>query len=163
LVEDGEAVAGGVCNPATGQLFLGSLTTGVTLNGSPVRTTSCTTLHTADILASRTEVQRGEWAELSTELAVRPAGSVAYKLALVAAGLADATWSLVPKHEWDVAAGVALVKAAGGAARTLRWEEPRFNRRVPKLSGLIAAGAGLEAAVRGFLADRNLLGTRGDP
>jgi len=29
-------------------------------------------------------------------------GSVAYKL--VAAGFADATWTLVPKNEWDVAA-----------------------------------------------------------
>ena len=45
-------------------------------------------------------------------------GSVAYKMALVAAGVADATWTLAPKHEWDVAAGVALVLAAGGRART---------------------------------------------
>ena len=38
-------------------------------------------------------------------------GSVAYKLALVSAGLADATFTLTPKHEWDVAAGAALVKS----------------------------------------------------
>src|SRR5215475_6519496 len=30
LVEDGRAVAGGICNPATDELFLGSLDTGVT-------------------------------------------------------------------------------------------------------------------------------------
>ncbi len=41
-------------------------------------------------------------------------GSVAYKLGLVGAGLADATWTLVPKHEWDVAAGAAIVLAGGG-------------------------------------------------
>ena len=29
--------------------------------------------------------------------------------------LADATWTLVPKNEWDVAAGAALVAAGGGA------------------------------------------------
>ena len=40
-------------------------------------------------------------------------GSVAYKLARVACGLADATWTLVPKHEWDVAAGVALDPGGG--------------------------------------------------
>src|SRR5262252_2345944 len=33
LVEHGRAVAGGICNPATGELILGSLETGVTLNG----------------------------------------------------------------------------------------------------------------------------------
>jgi len=30
---------------------------------------------------------------------IRPAGSVAYKLALVTAGRADATWTLCPKNE----------------------------------------------------------------
>jgi myo-inositol-1(or 4)-monophosphatase len=63
-------------------------------------------------------------------------GSVAYKLALVAAGRADATWTLVPKHEWDVAAGVALVLAAGGAVRAGTPEEARFNRPRPLLSRL---------------------------
>ena len=78
-------------------------------------------------------------------------GSVAYKLALVAAGLADATWTLAPKHEWDVAAGVALVRAGGGAVIAGSREEERFNRSVPRLTRLIAANAELlpqiEAAV----------------
>jgi len=66
-------------------------------------------------------------------------GSVAYKLARVAAGLADATWTLVPKHEWDVAAGVALVLASGGCIAAGSPEEERFNRPEPLLSRLIAA------------------------
>ena len=40
------------------------------------------------------------------------------RLALVAAGLADATWTLCPKHEWDSAAGVVLVLAGGGIVRS---------------------------------------------
>jgi len=36
LVEDGEAVAGGIYNPSTDELFLGARETGVTLNGTPV-------------------------------------------------------------------------------------------------------------------------------
>ena len=60
----------------------------------------------AVVLASRQEFNRGEWARFEgRNFAIRPTGSVAYKLALVAAGLADATWTLSPKHEWDVAAG----------------------------------------------------------
>ncbi len=70
-------------------------------------------------------------------------GSVAYKLARVACGLADATWTLVPKHEWDVAGGVALIHAAGGWAKNLQGEFPVFNQAHPWLSGLIAAGPGM--------------------
>ena len=143
LVEDGRAVAGGICNPAAGEFFLGSVETGISLNGEalpvPVRRKGNQPL----VLASRSEVKRGEWAAYENKgFTVRPMGSVAYKLARVAAGLADATWTLVPKHEWDVVAGVALVSAGGGTVRTLDGREPVFNRRKPKLSGLLAFGPG---------------------
>ena len=47
-------------------------------------------------------------------------GSVAYKLGLVAAGLADITFTLTPKNEWDVAAGAALVRKRGRIRRHAR-------------------------------------------
>ena len=78
---------------------------------------------------------------------LRPVGSVAYKLALVAAGLADATWTLVPKHEWDVAAGTALVQAAGGIVRNLDGSPVTFNSDKPLLPGLIAAGPNLYSEI----------------
>lgn len=139
LIEDGLPVAGGVHNPVTGEIFLGTLGNGVTLNGrsAPAREPRCV----ADtlVLASRSEVRRGKWAHLqSAPFQIRPMGSVAYKLARVAAGLADATWTLVPKHEWDVAAGVALVCAAGGMVKTLDGHFPLFNRPEPLFSGLLA-------------------------
>lgn len=67
-------------------------------------------------------------------------GSVAYKLALVSAGLADVTFTLTPKNEWDVAAGAALVLSAGGFVATLDNAPLRCNNRNPLLSGLIASG-----------------------
>jgi myo-inositol-1(or 4)-monophosphatase len=67
-------------------------------------------------------------------------GSVAYKLALVAAGLADATWTLAPKNEWDIAAGVALVECAGGFARKIDNSLICFNQRSTRLPGLLACG-----------------------
>ncbi len=140
LVEDGEAVAGGICNPATGEVFLGASGAGVTLNGAPVRVTGRAALGGALVLASRSEVGRGEWERFrGTTFEVRPMGSVAYKLARVAAGLADVTFTLVPKNEWDVAAGVALLLAAGGEAALLDGAPPRFNGRDPWLTGLVAA------------------------
>jgi myo-inositol-1(or 4)-monophosphatase len=62
-------------------------------------------------------------------------GSVVYKLALVAAGLADATFTLTPKNEWDVVAGAALVQSAGGLVSTLDRRDLTVNRPDPPLSG----------------------------
>ena len=46
------------------------------------------------MLASRSEVKRGEWKSFANAaFTIRPMGSVAYKLALVSAGLADITFT----------------------------------------------------------------------
>jgi myo-inositol-1(or 4)-monophosphatase len=110
------------------------------------------TVEGAVVLASRSEVKRGEWeAFRDGPITIQPTGSVAYKLARVAAGLAEATWTLTPKHEWDVAAGVALVQAAGGFVECLDRSEPRFNQRSPRLSGLIAGGPALREQIRDLI------------
>lgn len=149
LVENGKVVAGGISNPATGETFLGSLECGVTYNGKPARATARAQIDGAIVLASRSEVKRGEWEVFrNAPIVIRPTGSVAYKLALVAAGLADATWTLTGKHEWDVAAGVALVQSAGGFVECLDASPPIFNNRSPRLSGLIAGGLALREQIR---------------
>jgi len=141
MVEDGRPVAGGICNPATDEVFLGAVGSGVTRNKKPVQASRRSKLDGALVLASRSEVKRGEWKKFeSSNFKIRPMGSVAYKLALVSAGLADLTFTLVPKHEWDVAAGVALVTSAGGYVVTLDGSSLRCNNRDPLLKGLIACG-----------------------
>jgi myo-inositol-1(or 4)-monophosphatase len=152
-IEDGLAIAGGICNPQTGEMFVGSQQTGVHYNGRPATVSHKQSLSTAVVLASRSEVKRGEWECFRGRgFEVKPVGSVAYKLALVAAGLADATWTLVPKHEWDVAAGVALLQASGGSVYSLKGEPLSFNKMNPWLSGLIAHTPGLLSDVREILA-----------
>jgi myo-inositol-1(or 4)-monophosphatase len=153
LVEDGEAVAGGICNPATREVFLGSRETGVTLNGVPVPASSGLERQEPLVLASRSEASRGEWDGFrGAPFTVRPVGSVAYKLALVAAGLADGTWTTVPKHEWDVAAGVALVLAAHGMATTLAGTPRVFNLPDTLVQGLIAVSTDGQERLRRCLA-----------
>ena len=150
FVVDGQAVAGGILSPPRNQKIIGSLDTGVTLNGSPVAPRGTTAAEDTVVLASRSEIRRGEWAqyeERSWEL--RPMGSVALKMGLVAAGLFDATWTLVPKHEWDVAAGTALVNAAGGRVFIPGHGTPTFNSENVKLPGLAALGAGSEELFAG--------------
>ena len=140
-VENGRPVAGGICNPATNEIFLGSLESGITYNGNPAQPSQRNTLDGALVLASRSEVKRGEWKAFENSgFKIRPMGSVAYKLALVAAGLADATFTLTPKNEWDVVAGAALVQSAGGFVSTLEKTALTANRRNPLLPGLLASG-----------------------
>jgi myo-inositol-1(or 4)-monophosphatase len=154
MVENGIPIAGGICNPATNETFLGSLESGVTYNGKPVKPSQREKLRGASVLASRSEMKRGEWeAFKGTELNVKAMGSVAYKLALVAAGLADVTFTLTPKNEWDVAAGAALVTAAGGHVQTLENTPLRCNRKDPLLSGLIACGPKLRDELVLLLSD----------
>jgi len=141
LVENGRPIAGGICNPATGETLLGSPETGLLCNGKRVGVSQKRDLAGALVLASRTEFKRGEWEPFQdTHLVIRPVGSVAYKLALVAAGLADATWTLTPKNEWDIAAGVALVEAAGGFVQDLESSSLTFNNQITLVSGLLAGG-----------------------
>jgi myo-inositol-1(or 4)-monophosphatase len=141
MVEDGIPVAGGICNPATNEIFLGSLDSGVTYNGKPARASQRTSLEGAVVLASRSEIKRGEWKRFEkAAVKVRPMGSVAYKLALVSVGLADITFTLTPKHDWDIAGGAALVSSAGGFVSTLENSPLRCNRKSSLLPGLLAGG-----------------------
>ncbi|HVN21096.1 MAG TPA: 3'(2'),5'-bisphosphate nucleotidase CysQ [Dongiaceae bacterium] len=156
FVENGRPVAGGICNPATNETIIGAIDCGILYNGKPANPSQRTALKGSLILASRSEVKRGEWQQFqSGEYQIRPMGSVAYKLALVAAGLADITFTLTPKNEWDVAAGAALVQSAGGFVATLDNAPLRCNNRNPLLTGLMASGPLLRelllAALEGHL------------
>jgi myo-inositol-1(or 4)-monophosphatase len=155
VVENGKVIAGGICNPATDEFFLGSIDSGMTYNGEATIASRKKTLDGALTLASRSEVKRGEWKQFEiAPFTVKPMGSVAYKLALVAAGLADATFTLSPKNEWDVAAGVGLVLCAGGFARPLDQPEFTFNQKSPLLRGLVACGPELRRPLSEFLQSR---------
>src|SRR5205085_12573498 len=148
----GHPFAGGIYNPATQETFIGSLETGVTYNGKPARASQRTTLEGATVLASRSETKRGEWESFkNAPFKIRPMGSVAYKLARVSAGLADLTFTLTPKNEWDIAAGVALIASAGGFVQTLH-SPLSCNRKDSLIDGLIACGPILKDDLLQFLA-----------
>ena len=155
MVDDGRPVAGGISNPATNEVFLGSIDSGLTYNGTPARASQRVGLEGALVLASRSETKRGEWKMFeNAPFKLEAMGSVAYKLARVAAGLADITFTLIPKHEWDVAGGAALVASGGGWIQTLENTELRCNNKDPLLSGLIACGPKLSQPLMTFLNDR---------
>src|SRR5690606_22078974 len=112
LVQDGQPILAVILNPATGDLFQAERGKGIWLNGWPVTVSSRRHVQGAKIDASRSEAKRGEFAPFEGMVSLNIVGSIAYKLARVAAGQADATWSRGPKNEWDICAGTLLVQEA---------------------------------------------------
>ena len=96
LVEAGEPIVAAVFNPATNELFHAQKGRGVWLNEQPVKCDERPAKKLL-LLASRSEYKRGEWQPYEMQHQVQPVGSIAYKLAMVAAGLAHATFSLAQK------------------------------------------------------------------
>lgn len=145
LAEAGVPVLGVTYNPIKEELFCAARGMGCHMDGRPVHVTTTGTLDHARVLASRSETSRGEWRAYEGKVEVRPIGSVAYKLALVAAGLADATFTRTAKSEWDVASGAALIIEAGGHITDIDGTELRFNKPSVKLKGFVASNRLLHA------------------
>lgn len=138
LVDDGEPVLAVVYNPATGELYSALRGHGLTYNGRTAVVSARARLAGASVDASRSEMKRGEFEPFASLVDLNVVGSIAYKLARVAAGQADATWSRGPKHEWDICAGTLLVQEGGGVCVDLDGQPVRFNKSFPKVNGLIA-------------------------
>src|SRR5260370_3030928 len=139
LAEDGVPVLGVTYNPIKEELFWAARGLGCHMDGRPVHVTTTRTVEHATVLASRSETSRGEWRAYEGKIVVKPIGRVAYKLALDAAGLADATFTRTAKSEWDVASCAALTIAAAGHISDIGGGELRFNKPSGKLKGFRAS------------------------
>ena len=119
LVEDGVPTLGVVFAPAIGRLFAGAAGLGARVEDSEGRrpiTCRAVPGEGLTVVASRSH---GDAAALDAFLAGRKVASLAsagssLKLCLVAAGEADLYPRLGRTMEWDIAAGHAVVLAAGG-------------------------------------------------
>ena len=129
LIEGGEPVLGVVYAPALGRLFAGSRSTGAYVEGqSGRRTIGCRSVPEAGltVVASRSH---GDAGALDAFLADRKvarlvAAGSSLKLCLVAIGEADLYPRLGRTMEWDIAAGHAVLAAAGGSVRRLGDGQP---------------------------------------
>ena len=77
-----------------------------------------------------------------------PVGSIAYRMALLASGTGSLIFTVGRRKEWDVAAGAALLAAAGAQVTNVDGEALRFNRRDTAVRGLIAARPSIHAEAR---------------
>jgi len=138
LVSDSQPILGIIYNPASAELYTCLKGSGVYLNEEPVRVSNNGVLAGMAVDASRSERKRGEFEPFEHLFNVRTKGSIAYKLARVAAGQVDTTWSRGPKNEWDICAGTLMVAEAGGHCVDLDNHPFQFNKPKTEISGIIA-------------------------
>ena len=145
--ERGEVKAAAICNPYVDELFTATLGGGAFLNGKPIHVDDAPLRETLvcfgttpydPALAPRCFALAEK--AFAASLDVRREGSAALDLCTVAAGRAGLYFELA-LSPWDYAAGMLLVREAGGVCRTLEGEELRLVAARPS----VVAG-GREAA-----------------
>ena len=137
LEHRGEMLVGAIFAPATGDCYTAEIGAGARLNGQPMAVSACTSLSQALVAASfpprtrRGDPELEDFIEvLEVCRAIRRFGSAALNLCYVASGRLDGFWS-TNIHSWDIAAGILLVREAGGIAwglrgKTIDLERPQF-------------------------------------
>jgi myo-inositol-1(or 4)-monophosphatase len=147
LLVANEPVMGLVLNPATDELFEATAGGGARLNGEPALVATATALADAAIAVSETENRRRDFGRFIPEARFTTIGSLAYKLALVAAGRFDAYLSWRRAQDWDIAAAHLLLTEAGGRLTAADGSPIRYNRPSPIHHGLVAATPLLHTAL----------------
>jgi myo-inositol-1(or 4)-monophosphatase len=144
LVVDGRPVLGVVYNPAADDMHA-AICAGAA--ESPLSATPAK----FDVLVGRGEHQWDDVPPLPPGARQRGVGSIAYRLALVAAGRGDVMLTGTGRSEWDVAAGAALCMAAGLRVTDVLGAPLPFNQRDPFVRGLLVAHVGLHEHMSSFL------------
>lgn len=148
LVERGRPVVGVVYNPARDDLFWAVRGHGAFRqrhwDGAPPTTGQRLEISDPDvgvrtsIIASRSELRRGELEPFAADYEIRTMGSTAYKLVCVAAAVGHLFISRGPKSEWDLAGGHVVVEESGGRVTDLRGQPVRYNGADPYVHGVLA-------------------------
>ncbi|OGP10461.1 MAG: hypothetical protein A2048_01485 [Deltaproteobacteria bacterium GWA2_45_12] len=137
LVENARPVVGVVYNPATSELFYASKKGGAFFGEKRIHVSDEKDFKKSRILASRSELGRGEWKKHEGRFQIVPSGGMAFKMVQVACARADASFSLQPKTEWDFAAGLLIVEEAGGVVSQIDGSRFVFNKKDPLATGIV--------------------------
>jgi myo-inositol-1(or 4)-monophosphatase len=154
LIQGDKAVVGVLYNPITEELFSGIVGVGAWYKGEPTKTTAHDSLQAARVVCSRTEMKKGWFDPWKDQLDLKPVGSVAYKFGLVAAGLAESTFTNKPRNAWDIAGGVAILQAAGGRSSNRHGQPYRFNQPNPLKDGVCGTNGVLHKQILGVMAEQ---------
>ncbi len=139
LTYKGKSVAGVIYNGFTGEMWIAKKGEGALLNGIKISVRNDQDVERALFLVSSSEYERGLLKALDGRVRYAPRGSIAYKIALVAAGRGHAHMTIYPRSEWDVAAAAIILEEAGGVISDSFGKELMFNQETPIFKGIIAS------------------------
>jgi myo-inositol-1(or 4)-monophosphatase len=135
LVQEGEPIVGVVFNPIAGELFTASRGKGAYRNKKRIRVSRIEKLAHSLVATGFPTHQRKDSANINyyweftlRSHGVRRDGSAALDLCAVAGGQFDAFWEF-GLNSWDTAAGVLLVREAGGVVTDLAGQPYRLGGR----------------------------------
>jgi myo-inositol-1(or 4)-monophosphatase len=147
LVVDGRPVSGCVFNPATDEFFDAYRDGGARLNDEAIAVSGRADFNDARLLASARMIQRTLDGMTQKPATYDAVNSVAYRMALVACGKYDATLSLGPKSDWDLAGADIIVNEAGGRCGTAEGAPYIYNLETARHPTLAAANPDLHDAL----------------
>jgi len=135
LEKEGELVFGLVYNPILNEMFIGEKGQGATYNGKPIHVSDVSELKSA-VLGSgfpydawvNSDNNTAQWSQFLTRcISLRCDGSAALDLCRAACGQTDGYWEkgISP---WDIAAGMVIVREAGGKVTDYSGGEDCFLR-----------------------------------
>ena len=120
LAQGTDVLCGVFYNPMTEEFFSAAQGHGAFLNGKRIHSSTWQTLGESLVSVSFPSQIQDDSPDLTAFMqtaticqSIRRTGSTALNMAYVAAGRFDATWAFMC-HSWDIAAGIVLVKEAGG-------------------------------------------------
>jgi len=161
LVEEGRPVLGVVYAPALNEYYTARRGHGAWRNGTSVHANGRTGLAGCRMLSGKHYFATGKWRRPWPEMTIEHRNSVAYRMALVAAGEFDAVLAPSPKNEWDLAAGDLLLREAGALVSDPGGNPLRYNAPAPLRRGLVAAAPTLHGAILKQLSERKTNSTHG--
>ncbi|HUE65537.1 MAG TPA: 3'(2'),5'-bisphosphate nucleotidase CysQ [Rhizomicrobium sp.] len=147
IVVEGRPCCGVVYNPAKEELYSARQGAGAHCNGLAIQVGERKKLEGCLMLGDRTQLTRAPWPPMH----VQNRNSVAYRLALVADGGADASVSLTSKRDWDLAAADIILSEAGGRLTDASGAVLIYNRPVTLQSSIVAANPELHAEIVSLL------------
>lgn len=150
IVVDSRPCCGAVYNPITDELYSAREGAGAHRNGAPIKVAPRGQLEGAAMLGDRNQLEAAPWPPMH----VSNRNSVAYRLALVADGSADASVSLTCKRDWDLAAADVILHEAGGLLTDACGARLVYNRESTMQSSIVAANPGLHAEIIQLLKSR---------
>ncbi len=142
---DAGIIWGCIHNPFTAETFTAVRGRGSRLNGKPIAVSTQGNPGAALYLVSVHESVKGMLDAVRSEIRTRPVGSIAYKMCLIACGQGDATFTINPRHDWDIAAGLLIVQEAGGEVSDSRGGAVVMNSESLRVDGVIVTNGLIHA------------------